>query len=83
MAEKLPEGLEEQVESTIIDPIARLRESFFTCSKVNNPKLTEEVIPGSPGEDYPIFSSPPETSFSCDGFSRGLSLSPPMSMSNI
>ena len=28
MAEKLPEGLEEQVESTIIDPIARLRESF-------------------------------------------------------
>ena len=26
-AEKLPEGLEEQVESTIIDPIARLRES--------------------------------------------------------
>ena len=27
-AEKLPEGLEEQVESTIIDPIARLRESF-------------------------------------------------------
>ena len=28
MAEKLPEGLEEQVESTIIDPIARLRESL-------------------------------------------------------
>ena len=28
MAEMLPEGLEEQVESTIIDPIARLRESF-------------------------------------------------------
>ena len=28
MAEKLPEGLEEQVESTIIDPIARLREFF-------------------------------------------------------
>merc|ERR1719266_2686288 len=55
MAEKLPEGLEEQVESTIIDPIARL----------------QEVIPGSPGEDYPIFSSPPETTFSCDGFSRG------------
>ena len=26
-AEKLPEGLEEQVESTIIDPIARLRKS--------------------------------------------------------
>ena len=35
-------------------------------------KLTEEVIPGSPGEDYPIYSSPPDTSFSCDGFSRGL-----------
>jgi hypothetical protein len=23
-------------------------------------------VPGTPGEDYPIFSSPPETSFLCD-----------------
>ena len=27
----------------------------------------EEAIPGVPGEDYPIFSVVPETSFLCDG----------------
>merc|ERR1712018_1028072 len=26
-----------------------------------------EVIPGEPGEDYPIFAFPPDTSFVCDG----------------
>ena len=26
-----------------------------------------ETIPGAPGEDYPIFATPPETSFICDG----------------
>merc|ERR1712106_631318 len=31
----------------------------------------EGTIPGSPGEDYLIFSSPPETSFLCDGFIEG------------
>merc|ERR1711892_422594 len=29
------------------------------------------AIPGSPGEDYPIFSSPPDTSFLCDGYIEG------------
>merc|ERR1711892_642961 len=29
------------------------------------------AIPGSPGEDYPIFSSPPDTSFLCDGHIEG------------
>ena len=27
----------------------------------------EDTIPGTPGEDYPIFAFVPETSFSCDG----------------
>merc|ERR1711874_955898 len=27
----------------------------------------EETIPGTPGEDYPIFAEVPETSFFCDG----------------
>merc|ERR1712055_1215571 len=27
----------------------------------------EETIPGTPGEDYPILSEVPETSFTCDG----------------
>ena len=27
----------------------------------------EDTIPGIPGEDYPIYASVPETSFSCDG----------------
>merc|ERR1712083_25727 len=30
-----------------------------------------EVIPGQPGEDYPIFAFPPDTSFLCDGQVRG------------
>ena len=31
----------------------------------------EEAIPGVPGEDYPIFSTVPETSFLCDGQADG------------
>merc|ERR1712106_3866 len=31
----------------------------------------EKAIPGSPGEDYPIFATPPETSFVCDGYIQG------------
>merc|ERR1712018_151501 len=27
----------------------------------------EDTIPGTPGEDYPIYAVPPETSFFCDG----------------
>merc|ERR1739845_235332 len=28
-------------------------------------------IPGTPGQDYPIYSQPPETSFACDGYVSG------------
>merc|ERR1712025_1515372 len=31
----------------------------------------EEAIPGAPGEDYPIYATPPETSFLCDGYIQG------------
>merc|ERR1712018_315524 len=31
----------------------------------------EKNIPGTPGEDYPIFAFPPETSFVCDGKIEG------------
>merc|ERR1712106_68524 len=31
----------------------------------------EGSIPGSPGEDYPIYATPAETSFLCDGFIQG------------
>ena len=31
----------------------------------------EEVIPGIPGDDYPIFSEVPDTSFFCDGQTDG------------
>merc|ERR1719458_899237 len=31
----------------------------------------EEAIPGVPGDDYPIFSTVPETSFLCDGQADG------------
>jgi len=30
-----------------------------------------EAIPGQPGVDYPVYSVPPETSFSCDGYIEG------------
>merc|ERR1719438_692081 len=30
-----------------------------------------ETIPGNPGEDYPIFAFPPDTSFICDGQIQG------------
>merc|ERR1711936_131526 len=30
-----------------------------------------EVIPGEPGEDYPIFAFAPDTSFLCDGQVQG------------
>ena len=30
-----------------------------------------EAIPGTPGDDYPIFAQPPETSFVCDGYIDG------------
>merc|ERR1712117_595271 len=31
----------------------------------------EKNIPGTPGEDYPIFAFPPDTSFGCDGYIEG------------
>ena len=33
------------------------------------------AIPGSPGEDYPIYASPPDTSFACDGKVTGALIS--------
>jgi len=42
-----------------------------------SPGLSEELaalaeaIPGQPGEDYPVYSVPPDTSFSCDGKIEG------------
>ena len=30
-----------------------------------------EAIPGQPGEDYPVYSVPPDTSFTCDGKIEG------------
>ena len=34
-------------------------------------KALTEAIPGQPGEDYPVYAVPPETSFSCDGYIEG------------
>ena len=30
-----------------------------------------DTIPGAPGEDYPVFPSPPDTRFVCDGYVPG------------
>ena len=37
----------------------------------NVPIFLESTIPGGPGVDYPTFSSPPPTSFSCQGLVQG------------
>jgi len=34
-------------------------------------RALSEAIPGQPGEDYPVYAVPPETSFSCDGYIEG------------
>merc|ERR1712098_498606 len=39
--------------------------------EVDPVEALSEVIPGAPGEDYPIFATPPETSFLCDGKIEG------------
>merc|ERR1719418_218930 len=54
--------------------------SFVVCGALGQEAEAEEVdpvealgevIPGVPGEDYPIYATPPDTSFSCDGYIRG------------
>merc|ERR1712095_76564 len=43
-----------------------------SCQEEEDPLAAlSSSIPGSPGEDYPIYSSPPDTSFLCDGFIEG------------
>ena len=36
-----------------------------------NLAMLEKAVPGIPGEDYPIYSSVPETAFVCDGQVEG------------
>merc|ERR1712045_632990 len=38
-----------------------------SAQEVDPAEALAEVIPGEPGEDYPIFAFPPDTSFVCDG----------------
>ena len=33
--------------------------------------LTAASVPGTPGDDYPIYAAPPETSFTCEGYVSG------------
>jgi hypothetical protein len=34
-------------------------------------QMLKDSVPGTPGEDYPIFADAPETSFTCDGRVNG------------
>merc|ERR1719513_373887 len=45
--------------------------SSVSCQDGDPLESLATSIPGSPGEDYPIYSSPPDTSFLCDGFIEG------------
>ena len=33
----------------------------------DNIAMLEKAVPGTPGQDYPIYAEVPETSFSCNG----------------
>jgi len=33
--------------------------------------MLKDAIPGTPGEDYPIYAEAPETKFTCDGKLNG------------
>merc|ERR1719483_489994 len=46
--------------------------AFASSSPPEDPiEALSVAIPGTPGEDYPIYSSPPETSFLCGGYIEG------------
>ena len=46
---------------------------LFTLSQAQDDPLAGLAanIPGIPGQDYPIFATPPDTSFQCDGNIQG------------
>jgi len=46
-------------------------DASYASDAAGGPGSLEEAIPGTPGEDYPIFSEVPETSFLCDGQADG------------
>ena len=39
----------------------------YGAASDENIEMLEKAVPGVPGEDYPIYSEVPDTSFSCDG----------------
>merc|ERR1712106_497773 len=41
--------------------------SFGSAADAGGIGSLQDTIPGTPGEDYPIYAVPPETSFTCDG----------------
>ena len=46
----------------------------FEVTSIEQPRtapLAESTIPGGPGVDYPTFSAPPPTTFSCSGLVQG------------
>merc|ERR1712165_370248 len=45
--------------------------SVLAQEEVDPFEALAEVIPGEPGEDYPVFAFPPDTSFICDGHVQG------------
>merc|ERR1712173_258835 len=52
--------------------VALVLVAAVSCQEEEDPLAAlSSSIPGSPGEDYPIYSSPPDTSFLCDGFIEG------------
>ena len=61
-------------EEASLDPLQRLGEDIRNVAEVVQISCkccAAETIPGTPGEDYPVFPSPPETRFVCDGYVAG------------
>merc|ERR1711983_433969 len=62
----------QEVNSNMQTLLALVLVVAVSCQEEEDPLAAlSSSIPGSPGEDYPIYSSPPDTSFLCDGFIEG------------
>ena len=44
---------------------------FVSVGRTQHQQDQIPAIPGAPGRDYPAFTSPPKTSFTCEGLSPG------------
>ena len=60
---------------TMMTMMTMMMTMIMTTLSIPPMQALSAAIPGSPGEDYPIYASPPDTSFACDGKVTGALIS--------